>query len=96
LQTRGLAYGHPSSIVTSTAMPPVNSSFIRLLLEQEAGAVSAVHVDDLDKLAETPCNAVLVASMTGVRHYKMACAHQHRARHKLVQEKLQETFPLCL
>jgi hypothetical protein len=47
-------------------MPPVNSSFIRLPLEQEARTLSTVCVADLDTLAETPRNAVLVAPMTGV------------------------------
>ena len=65
-QTQGLAAGHASSMVTSTAMPPVNSSLIRLLLEQEAGVVSTVCVAHLHKLAEAPCSAILVTSMTGV------------------------------
>ena len=66
MQTQGLAAGNASTMVTSTAMPPVNSSFIRFLLEQEAGAVSTVCVAHLHKLAEAPCSAVLVASTTGV------------------------------
>ena len=41
-RSRGLHLGTPHAWSQSTAMPPVNRGFIRLPLEQDAGAVSAI------------------------------------------------------
>jgi len=69
VQTRGLASGHASSMVTSTAMPPVGQ---QQLCQASAGrkkvaAVSIVCVADLDMLAgKAGCNTVCATSQFGL------------------------------